>query len=44
MLVSVAIENFFDCSASGLARVEEYTFRNFVLYVEDSVAAYCCLC
>ena len=42
MLVSLAIENSFYWSALDLARVGEYTLRNFVLSVKDSVAAYCC--
>jgi hypothetical protein len=44
MLVSVAIENSFYYSALDLARVEEYTLRNFMLSVKDTVAAYCYLC
>jgi hypothetical protein len=42
MLVSVATANSFYYSVLDLATVEEYTLRNFVLSVKDTVAAYCC--
>jgi hypothetical protein len=44
MLVSLAIGKSFYYSALDLAILEEYTLRNFVLSVKDTVAAYCYLC